>query len=261
MRPESAAVLTAVAFLMACGTSDRPPAGEAPVGAPPAATPGPSGRATVRGTVRLTGAAPANPAIDMAEEPKCKARYPTVPAQPIVVAGPNGALANVFVYVKTGLPDGATYPPAASPVAIDQAGCLYHPRVLGLMVGQTLAIKNSDSLLHNIKAMGKANRPFNISQPAAGMTTERSFSATEVMVPLECSVHGWMHAYVGVLPHPFFATTGADGAFTIANLPAGTYTIEVWHEAFGSQTSTVTVQDDETKAADFTYAAASRSPR
>jgi uncharacterized protein with beta-barrel porin domain len=130
---------------------------------------------------------------------------------------------------------------------------LYHPRVIGLMVGQTLAIRNSDSLLHNIKALGKANRPFNISQPAAGMTTDRTFSAPEVMVPLECSVHGWMHAYLGVLPHPFFAKTGEDGTFTIANLPAGTYTIDVWHEAFGSQTATVTVQDDQTQTADFSY--------
>jgi hypothetical protein len=73
------------------------------------------------------------------------------------------------------------------------------------------------------------------------------------MIPLECSVHGWMHAYVGVLPHPYFATTGDDGTFAIANLPAGTYTIEVWHESFGSQTATVTVADDETKTADFSY--------
>ena len=254
MRPEALLAVAGAALILACGKGDKAPSGEAPA-ATPAAAPGPSGRATVRGTIRLTGAAPANPAIDMAEEPKCKARYATAPAQPIVVKGADGALANVFVYVKSGLPEGATYPPTAMPVVIDQQGCLYHPRVMGLMVGQTLAITNSDSLLHNIKAMGKANRPFNISQPAAGMTTNRTFSTSEVVVPLECSVHGWMHAFVGVLPHPFFATTGNDGTFSIANLPAGTYTIEVWHERFGSQTASVTVTDDETKAADFTYAA------
>lgn len=254
MRPEAFLAAAAAALLLACGKSDRAPSGEAPA-ATPAAVPGPSGHATVRGTIRLTGAAPANPAIDMADEPKCKARYAQAPKQPVVVAGANGALANVFVYVKSGLPEGATYPPTASPVVIDQQGCLYHPRVMGLMVGQALAITNSDSLLHNIKAMGKANRPFNISQPAAGMTTNRTFATSEVMVPLECSVHGWMHAFVGVLPHPYFATTGDDGTFTIANLPAGTYTIEVWHERFGSQTATVTVADTDTKAADFTYAA------
>ena len=251
MRCDFTLAIGAAVLLGACGGGDRAPAADG-AAATPAAAPGPSGRATVRGTIRLAGSAPANPTIDMTEEPKCKARYATAPTQPIVVTGANGALANVFVYVKSGLPDGATYPPTATPVVIDQEGCLYHPRVMGLMVGQALAIENSDSLLHNIKAVAKTNRPFNISQPAAGMTTNRTFSTPEVMVPLECSVHGWMHAFVGVLPHPFFATTGNDGTFTIANLPAGTYTIEVWHETLGAQTATVTVADDETKTADFT---------
>jgi len=108
-------------------------------------------------------------------------------------------------------------------------------------------------LLHNIKAMGKANRPFNISQPAAGMKTERTFSAPEVMLPFECNVHGWMHAYAGVLPYPFFATTGTDGRFTIEHLPPGTYTIEAWQEKYGTRTATVTVAGNETKTVDFTY--------
>ena len=251
--PYTVAVGAAI-LLAACSKGDKAPSGETQAGGgAPAAAPGPSGTASVHGTVRFSGTAAPNPRIDMTEEPKCKARYASAPSQPIVVTGANGVLANAFIYVKSGLPEGATYPPTATPVVIDQEGCLYHPRVLGLMVGQTLAIENSDSLLHNIKAMGKTNRPFNISQPAAGMTTNRTFSASEVMIPLECSVHGWMHAFVGVLPHPYFATSGADGTFNIANLPAGTYTIEVWHESLGAQTATVTVADGESKTADFSF--------
>jgi hypothetical protein len=88
------------------------------------------------------------------------------------------------------------------------------------------------------------------------MTTERTFSAPEVMVPLECNVHGWMQAYVGVLPHPLYAVTGSpDGSFTIKGLPPGTYTIEAWHEKLGVQTATVTVAGTETKSQDFTFAA------
>jgi hypothetical protein len=252
MRSDFTLAIGAAVLLGACGGGDRAPASDTPgAAATPAAAPGPSGSATVRGAVRLIGSAPANPLIDMADEAKCKARYATPPRDPRVVVGAGGVLANAFVYVKSGLPAGATYPPPATPVVIDQDGCLYHPRVLGLMVGQTLAIENSDTLLHNIKAMGKANRPFNISQPTAGMTTNRTFNTPEVMIPLECNVHGWMKAFVGVLPHPYFATTGADGSFTIANLPAGTYTVEVWHEAFGTQEASVTVADNETKTADF----------
>ena len=254
MRLQSSFTLSALVLFAACGGGgEKAPSGDTPGAvSTPAATPGPSGTATVRGIVRLAGSAPANPAIDMADEPKCKARYTTTPREPKVVAGAGGVLANAFVYVKSGLPAGASYPPAPTPVPIDQEGCLYSPRVIGVMVGQAMAIENSDTLLHNIKALPKANRPFNISQPTAGMTTNRTFTTPEVMIPLECNVHGWMHAYVGVLPHPYFATTGPDGVFSIANLPAGTYTLEVWHETLGTHEASVTVADGETKTQDFT---------
>jgi plastocyanin len=210
--------------------------------------------ATVTGKVKFVGKAPANPAIDMSEEPKCKAKYTSVPHEAVVEVNKNGTLASVFVYVKAGLPADAKYPVPATAVEIDQSGCMYHPRTFGIMVGQSLAIKNSDGILHNIKAMGKKNRPFNISQPTT-MTTNRSFTTVEVMLPVECNVHGWMHAFIGVLPHPFFASTGADGSFSITGLPAGTYTIEAWHEKYGAQTATVTVTGSDKKTADFTYTA------
>ncbi|HUL01737.1 MAG TPA: carboxypeptidase regulatory-like domain-containing protein [Gemmatimonadales bacterium] len=210
--------------------------------------------ATVTGKVKLVGKAPANPAIDMGEEPKCKGKYTTGPVDPAVLAK-NGMLANVFVYVKTGLPADAKYPAPSTPVEIDQNGCLYHPRVFGIMVGQGLSIKNSDGVLHNIKALGKKNRPFNISQPTNMVTQRPGFTVTEVMLPFECNVHGWMHAFAGVQPHPFFATTGEDGSFALKGLPPGTYTIEAWHEKFGVQTATVTVKAGETKASDFTFTA------
>ena len=211
--------------------------------------------ATVSGKVKLVGKAPANPPIDMSEEAKCAAKYTTQPREAIVTASATGALADVFLYVKSGLPADAKYPVPTAPAVIDQNGCMYHPRVFGIMVGQTLQIKNSDPLLHNIKALGKKNRPFNISQPTAGMTTEKTFTAPEVMLPFECNVHGWMHAFAAVLPHPFFATTGADGSFSIKGLPPGTYTIEVWHEKLGTQTQTVTVGAKESKNIAFTYKA------
>src|SRR2546427_218761 len=102
------------------------------------------------------------------------------------------------------------------------------------------------------------NPPIDMSEAAkmkAKCTTTRTFSAPEVMVPLECNVHGWMQAYLGVLPHSFYAITGADGSFTIKGLPPGTYTIEAWHEKYGTQTATVTVAGTESKTQDFTFAA------
>lgn len=251
-----------LAFVLACGKGEKASFGEgmgappgAPAGTPAVASPGALGSGAVTGSIKFVGKAPANPAIDMSEEPKCKAEYSSTPHEQVVVVNPNGTLADVFVYVKAGLPAGATYPVPSTPVVIDQKGCMYHPRVFGIMAGQQLQIANSDPLLHNIKAQAKQNRPFNISQPTAGMTTDRVFAAPEVMVRFECNVHGWMHAYAGVLPHPFFSTTGGDGTFTIKNLPAGTYTLEAWHDAFGAATASVTVHDGETTTAVFTYAA------
>lgn len=244
----------ACGILAACGggaDKSATPGGDA--AAPPAAPAAtPAGGATISGVVHFTGTAPTNPPIDMSEEAACKAKYTTPPTDPQILVA-NGQLANAFVYVKSGLPAGATYPVPAEAVVIDQDGCLYHPRVFGLMAGQTLEIRNSDPVLHNIKAVPTANRGFNISQPTQGMKTTRKFDTAEVMVPLECNVHGWMNAYVGVMSHPFFAVSGADGTFTIRGLPAGTYELEAWHEKLGKRTVSVTVTEGGTATAEVSF--------
>jgi plastocyanin len=246
-----------LALALACSKGERPSSGEtsSTPAAAPAAAPRSAEGATITGEVKFVGKPPTNPPIDMSEEPKCKAEYTSPPHAREVTVNANGTLADVFVYVKAGLPAGASYTAPTTPVVIDQKACEYHPRTFGIMVGQQLEIRNSDPLLHNIKALGKKNRPFNISQPGAGMTTNRSFTTAEVMVPIECNVHSWMHAYAGVLPHPFFSTTGSEGQFTIKGLPAGSYLLEAWHNSYAPETTTVTVQDNEVKAVVFTFKA------
>ena len=167
------------------------------------------------------------------------------------VVGDGGGLGNVFVYVKEGL--SGSYPAATDTVVLDQQGCRYTPHVFGVQVGQTVQITNSDPTLHNIHATPAVNPEFNTGQPIQGMSMERTFDEVEVMVPFKCDVHGWMNAYVGVLDHPYFATTGPDGAFDISNLPAGNYVIEAWHEMLGVQTQNVTVGDGATAEVSFTF--------
>lgn len=244
-----------VLSLVACGGKDEGGAGAGDTtaqGAAPAAAA--AGGGSVNGVIAFTGTAPANPTIDMSEEVACKGKHPTTPVDPVVMVT-GGKLANVIVYVKSGLPAGQSFPVPSAPVVIDQQGCLYHPRALAVMVGQKIQIKNSDPVLHNIKAVPTKNRGFNISQPRAGMTTERSFTTEEITVPLACNVHGWMHANVAVLSHPFFATTGPDGSFTITGLPAGTYEIEARHEKLGTKTMSVTVPASGSVSANFTFTA------
>lgn len=232
------------------GASDQPAAGQEGGGAI-----APAGGGTITGTVSFTGTPPANPTIDMSEEAACAQKHAGGARDPQVVVN-DGKLANVFVFVKSGLPAGQTYPVPSSAAVLDQDGCLYEPRNFGVMVGQTLEIKNSDPVLHNIKAVPTKNRGFNISQPTEGMTTRRTFNTEEVGVPLECNVHGWMKASVTVLNHPFFASTGNDGTFTIRGLPAGTYEIEARHETLGTRTQSVTVPEDGTATAAITFGAA-----
>ena len=164
------------------------------------------------GTVKLEGQAPGAKKIKMDADPFCAEQHADTPAKTEeVIVNENGTLRNVFVYVKTGL-EGKTFEPPKAPVEISQHGCMYKPRVFGMQAKQPLKIKNDDDTLHNVHALPAKSKEFNIGQPNKGMETTRTFAEPEVMVKFKCDVHPWMAAYVGVLPHPFFSTTGGDGA-------------------------------------------------
>ncbi len=141
---------------------------------------------------------------------------------------------------------------------LDQNGCRYEPHVLGLTVGQTLKILNSDGLLHNVHALPKINTGFNRAMPASVTEAEYTFDKEEFMFKVKCDVHPWMGAYISVMRHPFFDVTGKDGRFEIRDVPPGTYEIEIWHEKLGTKTARVTIEGDETKSVDFSMSVPSR---
>jgi plastocyanin len=246
------------ASVAACGGggSSSGTATSAPAPAPGATKIDAATAGELKGSVALDGAAPKNADIKMNADPVCIKQTAGAPqTQETFIVGKDGkSLANVFVYVKDGLGNYVYDPPTES-AKIDQHECRYHPHVFGMRVGQTLEIVNSDPTLHNIHALPKGNAEFNTGQPIQGMTTKHTFTAKEVMVPFKCDVHGWMNAYVGVLDHPFFAVTDAEGAFDIKGLPPGTYTIEAWHEKAGATTQSVTIGDKETKEITFSLKA------
>lgn len=194
--------------------------------------------AAVSGTVKFDGTAPKATKIDMSQDPACKKTGAENMTETVVVD--NGNLANVFVYVKDGLPN-ATFPVPTEKVTIDQQGCRYHPHVLGVMAGQTVEIKNDDDTTHNIHPSPKDNKEWNESQPPKGAPIEKTFARPEVLIPVKCNQHPWMKMYLGVVKHPYFAVTGKDGKFEIKDLPPGDYTLAAVHEKFGEQTLKVTV--------------------
>jgi len=138
-------------------------------------------------------------------------------------------------------------------VLLDQQKCWYTPRVLGVRVGQPVSIRNSDPLLHNVATHSKINTPFNMGEPLQNVSFNRTFSTREVMVPVRCDVHAWMNAWIGVLDHPYFGTTGPSGQVDLKNVPPGTYTIEAWHETLGTKTAQVTLGAKESKDVSITF--------
>lgn len=206
---------------------------------------------TIKGRVTIAGKLPGNSVIRMGVDPKCaQINRGTRVLQEAVVATADGSLANVFVRLQGTFPQ---TPVPVEPVAIDQRGCVYGPRVVGMRVGQTLRIRNDDELLHNVHSSSGVGNTFNIGQPTAGMAYEFKPKAEEVMLKIGCDVHTWMTAYVGVVTNPYFSVSGAGGTFEIGKVPAGSYTIEAWHERFGRLTNTVTVKAGTTATIDFTY--------
>jgi len=170
------------------------------------------------------------------------------------VVSSDGGLANVFVYIKSGLKE-TRFPTPSEPVILNQTHCNYEPYVFGLMVNQKLRIKNSDSLLHNVHATTLAgNSGFNIAE-TPGAAIEKSFRTAEIPVRLTCDVHPWMFAYACVVENPYFAVTDANGNYSISNVPPGDYVLEAYHvKTHGrhdGETQRIAAMAGETATANF----------
>jgi len=207
--------------------------------------------ATITGKVSFSGEKPTLHTLDMSANPACARAHTTPQKSEEAIVNENGTLRYTFVWIKSGLPD-RPWPTPTTPVSLDQEGCMYKPHVIGVMTGQNIEIKNDDPTNHNIHPLPKINQEWNESQPPKGDAKLKSFAREEVMIPVKCNVHNWMRAYIGVVSHPFFAVTGEDGTFTIKGLPPGTYTLEAWHEKYGTKDVQVTVGAKESKTQDFT---------
>lgn len=209
----------------------------------------PATAGSIRGIISFKGVAAKMLSIDMTQDPGCPSQ--PQPSQAVVVN--NGRLANVFVYVKEGLPPGRFAIPSR-PVVLDQKGCRYIPHVLGIMAGQQLKILNTDTADHNVHDLPRNNPEWNESQKPSDPPVVKNFPHPEIMIPIQCNQHPWMKAYLNVTSHPYFAVSAADGSFQINSLPPGDYTLAAVHEKFGEQTMKVRVGAKATAEADFSFA-------
>ena len=204
--------------------------------------------ATLSGVVFFQGTVPPRKRVKMDYSPKCDALYKYPVYLQEVVVGKGGELADVFVYIKSGLA-GKKFDVPKEAVVLDQKGCWFIPRVFGIQVNQTFEVLNSDRMIHNVNATPE----FNVAMvPIRNMITKR-FTETRTMLLIKCNVHPWMRAYAGVLEHPFYSVSKEDGRFEIVNLPAGVYTVEAWHEKLGTETQEIIVTEGDKKEIQFTF--------
>jgi len=187
----------------------------------------------------------------MSADPYCEKANPGGVKRRDVIAAGDGGLANVFVFIKSGVQ--GTYAPPAEQVRIDQHNCNYVPVVSGAMVGQPVAIHNSDATLHNVHAMPRLSRGFNAAMPRRGMTIVRKFTAPEVLIRIKCDVHPWMETFVGVTTNPFYAVTGQDGRFSISGLPPGDYVVAAVHPKLGQTESRVSLLPGAHRSLDLEF--------
>jgi plastocyanin len=221
----------------------------AKAGGPPSESP--SEGATVKGTVKFQGTVPPQKRINMASDPSCAKQHATPVFAQEIMTDSKGNLQNVIVFVSEGLGD-RKFDPPAQPVVIDQKGCMFFPHVLALRANQPLEMINNDSTAHNIHPIPTNNREWNKAE-LPGSKLAETFPREEIAIPVKCNVHPWMRGYVAVFKHPYFAVTGKDGSFDLSNLPPGTYTVEAWHEKFGTSTQKITIGANETKNIDFVF--------
>lgn len=225
-----------MAFL-GCNSKPEPPA---------APTTLPTGSATITGTIRFVGSPP-----KMVDIPNaiCAGTNRAIPEETVLVSS-SGGIQNCIVYLK-GITTGGGNTLAA-PV-LDQINCRYVPHVLAVMVGQPLIIRSSDATPHNVHLQTSVNPPANFAMVQPGQQTVTHFNYPEIF-KVTCDVHPWMSAWVGVFSNPFFTVTDINGHFEIKNIPAGSYSLEIWHERLGTQEHSITISNRQTLEENFSYA-------
>ncbi|KAF0246747.1 MAG: hypothetical protein FD180_418 [Planctomycetota bacterium] len=206
---------------------------------------------SISGAVKFEGTPPTERVNSAEADAYCHGKHPDGIKSESSVIGAGGELANVFVWIKKGIT--GKFPLPSEPVTLRQTGCRYEPHVLGLRNGQELLIRNEDETMHNVHSLPKANEEFNFAQTKKGDEAKKKLSAQEVMVKFKCDAHGWMSAWVGVVNHPYFAVTGADGKFELKNVPPGEYEVEAWHEKFGKQQQALKVETKGDAKLSFTF--------
>lgn len=200
--------------------------------------------ADITGTITLSGTPPPEKENEAIKNDATCGKLHTEPVMTqFYVVGSKAELKDVFVTIR-GI-SGKSTGESAPAVMLDQKGCEYVPYIFAVQTGQKITVKNSDLVLHNVHTIpgNPSNKEQNKAQMAGAPDITFSFPAAEDFLRFKCDVHPWMFSYACVVDHPYFAVSGKDGTFKIANVPPGKYTVEAVHRKAGKVSKEIEVKD------------------
>ncbi len=181
---------------------------------------------SIEGVAEFTGATvPKDPMLTLSSETKYCGK--NLPAEKYLIK--DRKIENVAVYL-TDIKSGKAIP--AEPIVLTNVKCAFAPHVGIGFKGGKIVQKNDDPIFHNIHTYVNGKTAFNIGLPEKGSSVTKPLLRDGTM-EVTCDSHPWMHGYVMILDNPYGAVTNAKGDFAIKDIPAGTYTVEAWHEALG----------------------------
>lgn len=199
-------------------------------------------------TVNFDGEAPEPETFDASGNSECS--VDEVEGEKVVV-NDNDTLKNVVVAVKSGPSDLDKSP---DDLKINQKDCMYNPHVAVAKVGQEVEVGDEDQGLHNVRGSNQDGKQLFNLQTFQGQSKTFSIDSAGV-VSLECDVHPWMQSWLYVTEHGAAGVTGDSGEVSLSDLPAGDYELEIWHEEHGTQTESVTVEEDSEATVSVTFSA------
>lgn len=145
---------------------------------------------------------------------------------------------------------GKTFKPPAKPILMDQKDLSFSPHVLPVLVGTKVDFLNSDDVLHNVFSPDACCGKFNLGSWPKGQKKGFTFDEPCVAAML-CNVHPEMEAWILAIETPYFAVTDKTGNYIIKDVPAGTYTLKVWHEKLKTDNVKITVPEKGSVTQDF----------
>ncbi len=201
---------------------------------------------TIKGKVKFMGTPPKDETIQTNKNQDYCGN--ALPADKYLIS-PSGEIENVVVLIEN-IDKGKPFP--KEPVVVNNHKCAFSPRVVIGFKGGELEIKNSDPILHNTHLYQGGKTLYNIALPDKDEVVKRPIKKSG-LIDVKCNTHKWMNGYVYVSEHPYITVTGADGSFTLTDVPPGKYTLKAWHAALGEVMKEVEITAGKSTEVNFEF--------